>query len=322
MQGADAPRDEEQAMVGAGVSRFGDAVEILDLPGPRQLAGDEVLIEVAAAGVGNWDDIARTGGWDLGVIPPMALGVEAAGTVVAVGGQAGDLRIGDEVMTHPLPLRQQGAWADSLIAGATLVSRKPAGVPWDAAGAFPVPALTAEQVLAESLNVVAGEDVLVHGAGGVTGGLLVQLAALRGARVIATAGPRSAERVRRLGALEVLDYHDENWPDRVREMTRGAGVQAAANAAPAGAADAMRAVADGGRLATITSDPPAQQRAITVASFYVRPDAAQLTALGALLAGGRLSVVVEAALPLAEARAALARVLLGGGGGAVVLTPR
>jgi NADPH:quinone reductase-like Zn-dependent oxidoreductase len=140
--------------------------------------------------------------------------------------------------------------------------------------------------------------------------------------VIATAGPRSAERVRRLGAGEVLDYHDENWPDHVRQIASGAGVPAAANAARGGASDALRAVADGGRLATITSDPPEAQHAITVTSIYVRPDVRQLTALGSLLAEGRLSLVVESAVPLAEARAPLARVVSGGSGRAVVLTPR
>jgi NADPH:quinone reductase-like Zn-dependent oxidoreductase len=67
----------------AGVRRFGDPVEILDLPGPGPLRPDEVLIDVRAAGVGNWDEFARTGSWDLGARPPMALGVEAAGPALA-----------------------------------------------------------------------------------------------------------------------------------------------------------------------------------------------------------------------------------------------
>ena len=58
---------------------------MIDLPGPRPLDGDEVLIQVMAAGVGNWDGIVRTGGWDVGGRPPMALGVEAAGVVAEVG---------------------------------------------------------------------------------------------------------------------------------------------------------------------------------------------------------------------------------------------
>ena len=76
---------------------------MIEVPGPRRLPEDEVLIEVRAAGVGNWDEFVRTGGWDVGRSPPMALGVEAAGVVAAVGGMVTDWAPGDEVMTHPLP---------------------------------------------------------------------------------------------------------------------------------------------------------------------------------------------------------------------------
>ena len=243
----------------AGIQEIGGEVKLIDVPDPRPLAEDEVLIKVKAAGVANWDEIVRTGGWDVGRRPPMALGVEASGTVAAVGHKVTDWAVGDEVITHPLPLRDQGTWAPELIAPAALLAPKPAGVSWEAAAVFPVPALTAEQVLGEALEVKAGDRLLVHGAGGVTGGLLVLLGALRGAEVLATAGPRSHERVTALGARQVFDYHDENWPERVLAITERSGVSAAVNAAQGGAADAIRAVADGGRLATITSDPPAAE---------------------------------------------------------------
>ena len=305
----------------AGIREAGDGVELIDVAGPRPLAGDEVLLEVMAAGVGNWDDFTRTGGWDVGARPPMALGVEAAGTVVAAGRAAGDWAPGDQVMTHPLPLRDQGTWAPRLIAPAGLLARKPPGASWEAAAAFPVPALTAEQVLGDALGVRAGEQVLVNGASGVTGGLLVALAALRGAQVIATAGPAHRQRVTGLGARHVVDYHDRQWPAQVRAITGGRGVAAAANAAPGGAATAIRAVADGGRLATITSDPPGGQRGIAVSSVYVRPDGTQLRGLAKRFADGQLEIPVAASYHLAEAAQALAQVVGGHAAGAVVLTP-
>jgi NADPH:quinone reductase-like Zn-dependent oxidoreductase len=83
-------------------------VEVLELPGPRELRPDEVLIDVQACGVGNWDEFARTGGWDLGVRPPMALGVEAAGLVAAVGDRVTGIAAGDRVTVHSAPLRDQG----------------------------------------------------------------------------------------------------------------------------------------------------------------------------------------------------------------------
>jgi NADPH:quinone reductase-like Zn-dependent oxidoreductase len=67
----------------AGIRGVGARVEMIEVGGPRPLASDEVLVEVKAAGVGNWDEFVRSGGWDSGAKAPMALGVEAAGTVLA-----------------------------------------------------------------------------------------------------------------------------------------------------------------------------------------------------------------------------------------------
>ena len=303
----------------AGIRTMGAPVELFEIPEPRQLADDEVLIEVMAAGVGDWDEFVRTGGWDVGRQPPMALGVEAAGTVLTAGNAVREWAPGDAVMTHPVPLRDQGAWAPRLIAPAGLLARKPDGASWEAAAAFPVPALTAEQVLSEALGVRTGEQLLVNGASGVTGSLLVTLGALRGAQVIATAGPSNRERVSALGARHVVDYHDQDWPDQVRALTGSRGVAAAANAAPGGAASALRAVADGGRLATITSDPPGEQRGIAVSSVYVRPDGDQLRELAGLFADGRLEIPVGASYRLADAAQALAQVTGGHPAGAIVL---
>jgi NADPH:quinone reductase-like Zn-dependent oxidoreductase len=186
-------------MRAAGIKQTGGAVELLDVPDPRPLRRGEVLIRVVAAGVGNWDDIVRTGGWDVGRRPPMALGVEAAGIVSAVGSGVSRWAEGDQVLTHPLPLADQGTWAPWLIARATLLAEKPPAVPWATAGAFPVPALTAIQTLSV-LGVQRGERVLISGAGTVTGGLMVALAAGQGVDVLATAGPSSRERVEAAGA--------------------------------------------------------------------------------------------------------------------------
>src|SRR5436305_5730554 len=219
-------------MLVAGIRRTGGDVGTIAVPGPRPLARDEVLIQVRAAGVGNWDEIARTGGWDVGRRPPMALGVEAAGLVEAVGSAVTYWAPGDEVMTHPLPLRDQGTWAPTLIAPAAALARKPAGVSWEVAAVFPVPALTAAQVLDEALGVGPGDQLLVNGAGGVTGRLLVSLGSLRGAEVIATTGPRSHAPVAELGARQVIDYHEQDWPDQARAITGGSGLSAAVNGAP------------------------------------------------------------------------------------------
>lgn len=297
-------------MVVAGVRAFGGEVETIEVGEARPLAADEALIEVYSAGIGNWDDIIRTGGWDVGATPPMALGVEAAGVIKAVGAHPNGFGVGDEVLCHPVPLRAQGAWAPYVIAPVGSLAHKPHAMSWATAAIFPVPALTAEQVVGEALDLHGGETLLVHGAGGITGGLLVQLAALRGVDVLATASPRSADRVRANGAREVIDYRDPVWPQRVRALAKGS-IDAAANAAPGGAAAAMTVLADGGRLATITPNPPTSTRGIGVSSVYVRSDGAQLACLTALLDSHRLSMPTPRTCSLGRAGHALAQVVAG-----------
>ena len=303
----------------AGITALGEPVEVLEVDEPAPPAADEVLIDVAAAGIGNWDDLVRIGGWQIGGPPPMALGTSAAGTVAAVGSGVAEVREGDDVMTHPLPLRRHGTWAEKLLAPAATVAPRPPEAPWEAGGAFPIPALTAAQTLDEALGVESGDWVVVNGAGGVTGGLLVQLAAARGARVIATASARKAERIRGYGAEEVLDYHGD-WPALVRELT-GGGAARAVNAATGQAATTLKAIADGGRLATITGDPPREERGVAVSDVYVRPDGRQLSALAELLADGTLSVPIASVRRLEEAAQALREVVVGPDG-AIVLSVR
>lgn len=151
-----------------------------------------------------------------------------------------------------------------------------------------------------------------------TGGLIVSLCAARGVEVLATAGPSSRERVLRAGATTVIDYHDPKWPGEVVHATGGRGVDAAANVVRGGAMSALEGVRDGGRLATITSDPPDPERGIGVDSVYVRPNAGQLEMASRDLGAGRLEFTIGASFPLEEAEAALKRASAGLGG-AVVL---
>jgi NADPH:quinone reductase-like Zn-dependent oxidoreductase len=249
----------------------------------------------------------------------MALGVEAAGRVTAVGDGVDGIAPGDAVTTHSLPLRGQGSWAEQHLAAAEHVAPVPPGVSWDAAGALPVPALTADQALS-GLGIQPGQAVLVHGAGGVTGGLLVQLAAHQGGRVIATAGPGSAPRARAQGAATVLDYHDPDWPAQARSLT-GGGAEAAVNAARDGASAAMQAVRDGGRLASITGALPPAGRGVAMTSVQVVPDGPRLRMLTGLLGQGAISITVAGWYPLDQAGGALAQARRGAHGAALVIRP-
>lgn len=293
----------------------------LELPDPPAPGSGEAVIEVRTAGVANWDDIVRTGAWDTGTVPPMALGVEAAGVIGAVGPDDAGWAPGDPVMTHPLPLRHQGAWSERLLAPIDLLARKPDKLSWEEAGVLPVPALTADQALDAALDDDAADaSLLVNGAGGATGRLIAALAVLRGVRVIAVAGPGSADALTALGVKVVLDRHDADWPADVRRLTEGTGVAAAVNAARGGEAAALATVADGGNLATITGNPPAAERGVTVTDVYVRPDAERLSELAETLQTNGVGVNVGTVLPLGSAAEALELAIQGRGGGAIVLT--
>jgi NADPH:quinone reductase-like Zn-dependent oxidoreductase len=302
----------------AGIERFGGDVRELSLPDPGPVGAGETLIAVRAAGVAPWDDLVRRGSWDVGPRPPMALGVAAAGTVAAVGAGVDGWSVGDEVMTHPVPLLEHGCWSELLLARADVLAAKPSAVPWEDAAAFPVPALTADQAIAFALGSSGAGRLLVHGAGGVTGQLIAALGVVLGAEVAVTGGPRSAERLRELGVAAVFDYHDSGWPARVRDWA-GGGVAAAINAAPGGEAAALSTVADGGRLATITGAPPAAARGVTILDIYVQADGGRLASMAERLGNGEIGISVGGIYGLAEAADALTLAVGGGGGGAVVL---
>jgi NADPH:quinone reductase-like Zn-dependent oxidoreductase len=303
----------------AGIERFGGEVRELSLPDPRPPGPGEALISVRAAGVAPWDDLVRLGSWKVGLQPPAALGVGAAGTVAAVGAGSDGWAVGDEVMTHPVPVLEQGCWSELLLARADLLAAKPTAVSWEEAAAFPVPALTADQSLRAAMGNSPGGRLLVNGAGGVTGQLIAALAAATGVEVAATAGPRSAARLRELGIDAVFDYHEDGWAAAVRKWAGGSGVPAAINAAPGGEQDALSALADGGRLATITGAPPSPERGVTIADVYVEADGARLGRIAERFGNGKLAISIGGTYGLAEAGEALEAAVGGAGGKAVAL---
>jgi NADPH:quinone reductase-like Zn-dependent oxidoreductase len=305
-------------MRAAGVTGDGRPVRVFALPHPGAPVVGDVLIAVHAAGVGNWDELMRRGVWQSGLRGPHALGVEVAGVVVRTGPTVRGLAVGDEVAGYVFPLRSGGAWAEYMLAPAASLARKPAELPWEAAAALPVPGLTALQTLTDVLAVESGERLFVHGAGGVTGGLLVQLAALRGVRVVVTAGLTSNSRLREFGAATVVDRARPDWCDQVLTALDGR-PETVVNAVPGGADHALAVTADGGRFATLAGAVSTPRPEVDAFDVVVRPDAHQLAILFAMLDSGDISVSTERAFPLDAALAALGRARSGAHGSAVVL---
>ena len=304
-------------MRGCGVRSAGGRLELLELPSPKAPGPGEVVLAVQAAGMGQWDGLLHIpGGWEVGLRPPAALGVEGAGLVAAVGPDVTDVVVGDLVLTHAAPLPGgSGLWAEQALVMAAHLARRPATLDPVLAGGLPVAGLTARQAL-DQLAVSAGTRLLITGASGSTGTIALQLAVHDGATVVATAAARHADRLRALGAEQIVDSHTAGWAAHLE----GA-FDAVLVAAMGTAAAAMSLLRDGGRLCSITSDAPPAERDITSANLYVRPDAGQLRRLAVEAAEGRLTLDTRAVR--LEAAPTVAQQVTAGGSGTskYVLTP-
>jgi NADPH:quinone reductase-like Zn-dependent oxidoreductase len=300
-------------MAACGVADPSGPVQSLLLPRPPPPGPGEILVDVFAAGAGPWDRLLYSGGWDVGLRLPAALGVEGAGRVAAVGPDVTSPAVGDLVLAHAAPLPgHSGFWAQQVLLLAAHAAPVPAGLSPERAAALPVNGLTAYQGL-DSLDLSRGERLLVTNGAGATGALAVQLAVAAGVHVTATASPRAFDRLRGLGVAEVADYHDPAWPGRF-----GRAFDAALTTAPGTAATAAELVRSGGRLCSITSDAPASTVELTTANLYVSPDAAALAVLAARLVDGTLDQPTRT-LPLDEGAAAFDQSTHGRTGGSKIV---
>jgi NADPH:quinone reductase-like Zn-dependent oxidoreductase len=285
-------------------------------PGPG-----EVRIRVAATSF-NPVDAGIRGGLLRDVFPvalPHVPGIDVAGTVDALGAEVTDLRVGDAVVGF-LPLVADGASAEYVVAPAELLAAAPTTIPLADAAALPAVGLTAWQALFDHAGVGAGQRVLVNGAGGAVGGYAVQLAKRAGAEVVATASPRSAERVQATGADQIIDHTATSVADAVT-----APVDVVLNLAPVAphqlAALAALIRPGGVVLSTTTPAPADDGRGVRAVDVYLRSDAGQLATLVAMVDAGELRVDVGERLPLAQLPAVHAHAVAGGLPGKVVLLP-
>lgn len=296
---------------GPDVLRYEDAEQ--PVPGAGQ-----VRLRVAATTFNPVDDGIR-GGYLRGPFPvtlPHVPGIEVAGTVDALGEGVDGLAVGDEVIGF-LPMVADGAAAQYVVAPAEVLTRAPSSVALPDAAALPMVGLTAWQALFDDAKLTAGQRVLINGAGGAVGGYAVQLAKHAGAHVIATASPRSSERLSSAGADEVVDHTTTDVTTAVGEP-----VDVLLNLAPADLGALVGLVRDGGVVVNTVVQTPApadEARAVRAVDVFVRSDAEQLAHLVALVDRGELRVDVDRRVPLAELAAVHAQADAGALRGRVVV---
>jgi putative PIG3 family NAD(P)H quinone oxidoreductase len=225
-----------------------DVLQSVQRPMPLPQA-DEVLIRIAAAGV-NRPDLMQRNGMPLPPDVTDVLGLEAAGTVVAVGSAVTDLIPGDRVMA----LLNGGGYAQYCVALAGHCLPVPAELALEDAAGIPEAAFTVWHNLFELGRLGAGDNVLIHGAASGVGSLAVQCAHAAGARVIATAGGTDkVALLRALGVWRAVDRHTEDFVAVVAECTEGRGVDVVLdNVGGPYVARNLEAMAAGGRHVSLS----------------------------------------------------------------------
>lgn len=273
----------------------GVVLDMVHIPVPAPRPG-QIRIKVRAAGV-NPSDWKRMEGQYKGfgeVFFPSGVGVEASGTVDAIGHGVGDVRIGDAVFGYGSHTMAEYAILSHWV-------KKPEGVPFEVAAAIPVVSETAWRCL-DDLDADTGSTILVSGAAGGIGSAVVQLARRRGLRVIGTASERNHDYLRSLGAVPVT--YGEGLAARVKAL------------APEGIAGALD-IAGSGIIPELISIVGHPSRVVSVTDFSAVDYGARfsagpprkvrqvLTEVADLYAKGLYQLYIQATFPLEDTARAL-----------------
>ena len=298
----------------------------MELPVPHPAPG-EVLIKLAAASLNPIDLAIAAGHLPMPQVFPLVLGVDGAGQVTEVGEGVRALAVGDAV--HGQFLRAplgHGTFAEYALVTETpdhgALQRVPDGMSAETAAALPTAGMTALGAL-DAIGLRAGQTILVVGATGGVGVFAVQLAAARGAQVIATARPDADRWIRDLGATQTVDYTAGEVAEQVRK-THPDGVDALLDMTrdPARFAENTALVRDGGAAASIaliaTPHLLASER-IAVHNFLMQDKPDLLARITAEAAAGRITVPIQHTVTLDELPHALARSEAGGARGKTTL---
>jgi NADPH:quinone reductase len=279
-----------------------DVLEPVERPVPA-IGPDDLLIEVAAAGVNRPDVMQRQGGYS----PPPGVsdipGLEVAGTVAAVGSEVDRWRVGDQVCA----LVAGGGYAEFCAAPAPQCLPVPAGLTLTEAATLPEVMFTVWTNVFERGRLASGESILIHGGSSGIGTAAIQLARARGARVFATAGTgQKCAACEQLGAERCINYRERDFVAAVREATGGRGVDVVLDMVGGEylqrdidllALDGrlVQIAQLGGYRATINTIPILQRR-LTITGSTLRPRTVEEK--------GRIARAVEAQVwPLLESRA-------------------
>ncbi|MBJ8341237.1 NADP-dependent oxidoreductase [Antrihabitans sp. YC3-6] len=325
------------------VDKYGkDGLRAADLPLPV-VGSNDVLVKVSAASINPLDTMVRNGEFKqlLKYKTPFVLGHDVAGVITQVGSAVRDLKVDDEIYSRPRDLRI-GTFAEYIAVDREDVALKPTSLTLHEAAAVPLVALAAHQVLVDRAHVKPGQKVLVHAGAGGLGSTVIQLAKHLGAHVATTANGRDTDRLRDLGADEVVDYTKQDFSqflsdyDFVLDSLGGKNLE-----------KSLTVLKPGG-LAIGVAGPPdsafakqlglpffmglpldflsrkirgaAKNQGVHYEFFFMHASGAQLRELASLYDAGALRPVLDRTFPFDQTLEALAYVEQGKAKGKVVIT--
>ena len=307
------------------IDGFGDPDQVktgeLDKPEPGE---GEVLVRVKSAGV-NPVDAAVVRGMMKDVIPskfPMIPGWDVAGIVEETGHSASRFKEGDEVYAYARrPVIQHGTFAEYISLPESYLALRPQNISMEAAGGIPLVGLTAYQSLFDAGNLQEGQTVLILGASGGVGTLAIQLAKMKGAKVIGVASKANHAYMKDLGADETIDYKENHVGEAVKKIEPN-GVDLIFHCSRGNSLEqSIDTLKSGGHLVSITKREPEISDDIHFRYVFVEPNAVQLEELSKLAEDGKLKIPETETFTLDEAGKALQKIETLHTKGKLIITP-
>ncbi|TGN10250.1 NADP-dependent oxidoreductase [Leptospira ilyithenensis] len=328
------------------VSHYGKKTRLksIEMPDP-EIQEDEVLVQVAAAGVNLLDSKIRNGEFKL-ILPyktPFVLGHDVAGVVLKVGSSVTRFKVGDEIYARPADHRI-GAFAELIAVKEQDLAIKPKELTMEEAASIPLVGLTAWQALVEKANLQKGQKVFIQAGSGGVGTFAIQLAKHLGAMVATTTSTGNMDLVKSLGADVVIDYKKEDFEkvlshyDVVLNSQDGKALE-----------KSLRVLKSGGKLISISGPPDpdfaeeiqapwlvklimrllsfsmrkkAKRFNVDFSFLFMRADGNQLSEITSLIDSGIIRPVIDKVFPFAATNEAMSYVESGRAKGKVVVKVR
>ena len=309
--------ESKKEMKAAVFHEYGGPVEIAEVARPK-LQDSNVLVEVHAASLNPIDNILRAGFLRqmLELTFPHVKGYDVSGTVVEIGNNVKNVKIGDEVFARPNQM-DAGSIAEFARIQEDELAIKPSNLTHEQAASVPLAGLTAWQALVTKGKIKEGNKVLIHAGSGGVGTLAIQIAKHFGAFVATTTSGKNVALVKELGADLVIDYTTQNFEDELSNCDLVIDTIGGETLARS-----FKVLKKGGKMVSIKSqdnDNLAQKYNVHFEWFFMSPDGKMLSELAGLISQGAIKTVIDSVFRMDQAAEAFDRLATGRAKGKIII---